>query len=264
MIFLSIAVFAGFFVARDWEEASPRLSVEDAPAQSTSSDRENAVEDMQVSKTMPQQETASTEKTDDIDRVSELKSVFVSGVPFVVQAPGGDWANPRYQDGCEEASMLMAMRWAKNEKIENTKSALDALSQLMEETLGTFYDTSVEDTFLFARGALGDEYVNLETTATIHSMRDALARNQILVVATNGQKLGNPNYTSPGPEYHMLVVIGYDANTDEFIVNDPGTIRGEGYRYKTDILFSAMQNYKTGRHSGTLPNEKPMIVFSQG
>lgn len=49
-------------------------------------------------------------------------------VPFVVQAPDGDWKNPRYQDGCEEATVLMALWWAEGKTIADAKRELGAIS----------------------------------------------------------------------------------------------------------------------------------------
>ena len=75
-----------------------------------------------------------------------------------------------------------------------------------------------------------------------------LEAGHLVIIPTNGQALKNPNFTLPGPERHMLVVKGYDYETEEFITNDPGTRNGADYRYKKDLLFEAIRNYKTGFH----------------
>ena len=41
-----------------------------------------------------------------------IKSVYYD-VPFTSQAPLAEWDDPLQQDGCEEASSLMAASWAK-------------------------------------------------------------------------------------------------------------------------------------------------------
>ena len=39
----------------------------------------------------------------------------------------------------------------------------------------------------------------------------------------------NPNFKDGGPNYHMLVVTGYDATG--FVTNDPGTRLGQNFHY---------------------------------
>ena len=79
----------------------------------------------------------------------------------------------------------------------------------------------------------------------------------------NGQKLGNPFFTAPGPERHMLVVIGYDPEKLEFITNDPGTRQGEAYRYPVNVLWLAIRDYPTGDHEPITEVVKKMIVIGR-
>ena len=50
-----------------------------------------------------------------------------------------------------------------------------------------------------------------------------------------------PNFTPPGPVYHMLVVKGYDAQN--FITNDVGTRKGESYTYTKDVIMKNMHDW---------------------
>ena len=193
----------------------------------------------------------------------KLATITDHTVPFVVQAPDGDWKNPRYQDGCEEATALMALRWAEGKTIADAKRELGAISRDMEKKLGTFHDTSISDTFAYAKTQLGTGSVTLEKNATTQTIRDAILHGSIVAVTVDGRKLGNPNFTPPGPAYHMLLVRGYDSSVDAFITNDPGTRRGEGYRYNANVLFSAMQTYDTGHHGPVHPEDKTILVFSR-
>jgi len=77
----------------------------------------------------------------------------------------------------------------------------------------------------------------------------------------NGQALGNPNFTPPGPEYHFLLIRGYNPSTDTFITNDPGTRNGELYKYSSDTLFNAIRDYPTGDHLPITSTRKAMIVI---
>jgi hypothetical protein len=90
-----------------------------------------------------------------------------------------------------------------------------------------------------------------------------LVLGQLLIVPTNGQLLHNPNYTAPGPERHNLVIRGYDSVTKEFITNDPGTRKGEDYRYPENVLFKALSDYPTGDHLPILIASKSAILVSK-
>ena len=170
-------------------------------------------------------------------------------VPFTAQAPFGNWKDPRQAQGCEEASSLMAVYWARGKdlSLKEAEEKIIEISEYEEEKYGEFYDTSAEDTL---KRILEDyfEYSNAELfyDISIEDIKREIALGNIVVVPVNGQKLKNPFYTSPGPERHMLVVSGYDTTSGEFITNDSGTRRGENFRYKETILAGAMRDYKTG------------------
>jgi len=85
----------------------------------------------------------------------------------------------------------------------------------------------------------------------------------LVVLPVNGQILGNPFYTQPGPERHMLVVIGYDPVKLEFITNDPGTRQGESYRYSVNVLWSSIRDYPTGNHEPITRVNKNIVVVSR-
>ncbi len=221
-------------------------------------------EEFLVQESFPSQELSPIVR--DVSSIQEksLPIIFTDqNVPFVTQAPGGLWENPRYQDGCEEASLLMTILWMEERELAQPASELDALSLVMEERLGTFYDTSIEDTFLFAKEYLPGETLFLREEVIKEDIIEEILGGKVVGVTVNGQKLENPHFTFPGPLYHMIVIRGYDPETREFITNDPGTRLGAGYRYQEDILFSAMHNYETGKKGQVFPDEKNMIVFQR-
>ena len=194
-----------------------------------------------------------------------LKSVLLN-VPFTSQAPFREWADPVQQDACEEASVIMTIRWAKG---LGTISKEEALSQIraiaaFEKTqTGEFRDTSAQDTVdLIFKGFFNYQNTQIKPVNSFEDLVFELMRNNAVIVPVNGQKLNNPFFTQPGPERHMLVVKGYDAQTKEFITNDPGIGRGESYRYPQDILFSALRDYISGYHEPVPETKKVMIVVS--
>ena len=48
-------------------------------------------------------------------------------IPFAVQAPRGEWKNPLFQNGCEEASVLIAARSGQREPISDAEAEVEAL-----------------------------------------------------------------------------------------------------------------------------------------
>lgn len=185
-------------------------------------------------------------------------------VPFIAQAPFGDWADPRQQGACEEATMLMAVRWARGEAI-HPQSALEdifALSDFGKARFGTIRDTSAQDTALFATEFFNYPHVSVRHNISIDDIRRALADGAVVAVPTNGQVIGNPYYTLPGSAYHMLLIIGYDDARGVFITNDPGTRHGASFEYPYATLYNGIRDYPTGNHEPIPAVQKSMIVIS--
>lgn len=190
-------------------------------------------------------------------------------VPFTSQAPLAEWDDQRQQDGCEEASALMAVMWARGEEVLTTREARSTLLEISDfelKSFGTFRDTDVHDTATRILSGYFDfdDYV-IRDDVVLDDIIQVLMQGNIVLLPMDGQKLGNPNFTPPGPDRHMLVVVGYDPTAEEFITNDPGTRNGENYRYAQDVLFGAIRQYPTGDHialDSTLP-QKSMIVIGR-
>lgn len=188
------------------------------------------------------------------------------GVPFLSQAPFGDWQDPRQQDGCEEASVIMAMAWARGRTFnrEDGLEKIFVLAAFQEENYGTYHDTSVADTIerLFF-GYYDYPGASIREDITIADIKDELRRGRLIIVPADGQALGNPHFTAPGPERHMLVIKGYAPDKREFITNDPGTRNGESYRYAEAVLYNAVRDYPTGDHEPITAARKNMIVVEK-
>ncbi len=184
---------------------------------------------------------------------------------FVLQAPDGEWSNPLFENACEEASMLMvSYLLADQEKVtsKETKSALLKVIAYEEKRFGHAFDTGAEDTAKILTEYFGikNEVRRLETEA---DMRVILEQGNILILPTDGRKLGNPFFKAPGPETHMLVVLKYDAKAEEYIVHDPGTKRGAFYHYQPKVLWGALEDYPTGaKHLPKSKKEKKVIIVS--
>jgi hypothetical protein len=103
----------------------------------------------------------------------------------------------------------------------------------------------------------------VKSDITLTDIRDTLASGALVIIPADGRKLKNPHFKQPGPTRHMLVIAGYDAETKEFITNDPGTKHGKGYRYPEKILFDAILDYPTGDHLPLRSMKKVMMTVQK-
>jgi len=224
---------------------------------------------LDIDKTDEAKETDKTNKTNEIDKADEATEEIIKeknvllDVPFISQAPFGNWSDPRKQDGCEEAAAIMAMAWVNNEKLtpQIADEKINEISAYEEKMYGNFHDTNAQDTAeRIFKGFFGYNSIEVKYDITKESIKQELFMGNLVIVPTNGILLNNPNYTPPGPTTHNLVVIGYDISTNEFITNDPGTRRGEKYCYNEDVLEGASLDYPTGNHEKIEEIKTAMIV----
>ncbi|MDO8495250.1 MAG: C39 family peptidase [bacterium] len=194
--------------------------------------------------------------------------LLLQKVPYISQAALGEWSDPRQQDGCEEASSAMAMAWVRGRGSFTPQQALEevlAVSTYLSKKYNNFRDTSAEDTAEWIiRGYYGHQNVSVKHNIDKDDIIAELKNDHVVIVPVNGQLVGNPFYTAPGPLHHMMIIIGYDPNTREFITNDPGLkTKGVGYRYSVDVLENALQDYETGSHVPIVEVKTAMIVVGK-
>jgi hypothetical protein len=251
-----LIVFFGTFIA--WAESLNNYDINlvDFPAI-----KEKIKESLETITTVPNTDTAVIGGPVGADQTTVLLKV-----PFTSQAPDGQWEDLRFQDGCEEASVLMAIKWVKGESITRTEAtaAILDMAEWQLQSYGSFRDTNAQDTAdRLIRDYFSYNQYRVSKEVNTQNIVAELRAGNIVLVPANGQKLYNPYFTAPGPEHHMLVIRGYHPSTDEFITNDPGTKRGEGYRYKSEILIGAVIDYPTGDHEPITGVQKAMIIVSK-
>ena len=193
------------------------------------------------------------------------RPAFIDNVPFTSQAPFGDWADSYQQNGCEEASALMAVKWARGQSLTKAE-ALEEIIKIADWLVakhGESRDTSSKDTLgWIIKDYFGHDQAVLIKNITVNDIIEELAKGNLVIVPMNGQILHNPNYKQPGPPRHMIVIRGYNPIKKEFITNDSGTRKGELYRYDAALLYEAIRDYPTGYHEIIDQIEKNMIVVS--
>lgn len=199
-------------------------------------------------------------------------------VAFASQAPFGNWGLP-YQEACEEASLILADRYFKKEKLD--KAIMDSeLLKLVDwetKTFGYYTDTNVEQVKKIA-----EEYFHLHAEisadVSIENVKKQLAAGNLIVAPFAGRLLGNPNYSGLGPIYHFMLIRGYDEKY--FYTDDVGTRRGENYQYDFATILNAIHDLPvdsggvfrpydsdlsdSDRAARMLDGEKLILIISQG
>lgn len=170
---------------------------------------------------------------------------FMLSVPFTSQAPFGDWGMP-YQEACEEAAALVVHYFYQGDSFTPAiaDQEIKGLVSFENDYFGDYEDTTAEQTAEFIKEYWGYDRVEVIEDPTIDDIRAQIAAGRPVIVPCAGRQLGNPNFTLPGPLYHMIVVTGYDE--EEFVTNDVGTRLGEGYRYQFDTIMKAMHDWNGG------------------
>ncbi|MBI4779042.1 C39 family peptidase [Candidatus Falkowbacteria bacterium] len=152
--------------------------------------------------------------------------VLIDNVPFTSQAPFGGWADQRQQDGCEEASSLMAVKWARGQSLTKDEALreITGIADWLLKKYGEYRDISAQNTVDW----IFKDYFKYSKAALVHNITVAniieeLNKGNLIITPMNGQIMHNPNYKQPGPPRHMIVIRGYDPAAEEFITNDPPT-----------------------------------------
>ncbi len=102
-----------------------------------------------------------------------------------------------------------------------------------------------QDVTVAELGAIAQQYYGYTPRViedpTLEDLKQLLAGGSPVIVPAAGRDLGNPYFSGEGPWYHMLVLTGY--GWWDFVTNDPGTKRGEGYAYDFETLLRAIHDW---------------------
>lgn len=198
-------------------------------------------------------------------------------IPFTSQAPLEEW-DPLHQEACEEAAVLMVIEYLSSGRIsgaplsfaagqpgdrENAllldpteaEAALQELVRINAEVLAYPVDQTAEQIVELIQEIAPELTARVIVNPTIADLKGELRAGHPIIVPAAGRRLGNPFYRRPGPLYHALVLRGYvhGQGEDLFIVNDPGTKRGEGYVYRPETILEAMHEWPFA------PGEKELL-----
>ncbi len=178
-------------------------------------------------------------------------------VPFTSQAPNGDWSEP-WQNACEETSIYMVSSFYKDDEIKRTE-AVKQIKEILavknteikvshDESLETISDLIVKLDLPFRTKIVFDP--------TVDDLKKELVSNNPVIIPVFAPALGT---SVDGPDYHVMVLVGYDDKSGEFIVNDPGTSAGKGLHYKYDKFMNAIHDLDQTKYT----NGKKAVLFTE-
>ena len=178
-------------------------------------------------------------------------------VPFTTQAPFANW-DATHEEACEEASLIMLHHYQNGTAIDSPTSAdkeiLDLISWETDNGYGV--DVTLEQLSDIARRYYGMSSGRIITDVTTDTIKKEISAGHPIIIPAAGKILPNPNFRDGGPNYHMLVIIGY--NQTDFITNDPGTRNGQNFHYTYDGLLNAVHDWNP---DNILNGPKELLVF---
>ncbi len=214
---------------------------------------------------VPPSDAKPDETIPDAVKTEDSKYILLD-VPFTSQAPTGNWADPRQQDGCEEAGLLMAWSWVNGVKSLVPKEAEKTIIDMVkfeEQNYGDVPDIDAATVVKLMKDYFHYDKITVKYDITIEDIKKELLAGHLVLVPANGQKLGNPNYTGAGPVTHDIVIKGFDDNKQQVITNDSGTRNGKSYVYSYKTIMNAIVDYPTGHHESQAGRPKAMIVVTK-
>ncbi|OGH58862.1 MAG: hypothetical protein A2725_03890 [Candidatus Magasanikbacteria bacterium RIFCSPHIGHO2_01_FULL_33_34] len=171
-------------------------------------------------------------------------------VPFTIQAPEQNWSQP-WQDACEETTIAMVdFFYAKNTfTTESAKTEILKIINIKNKFIGESLDENAKTILTLINNFLPWE-AHIKANPTLEELKYEIDNDRPIILPVHGRYLYNPFFKNGGPDYHTLVISGYDDSTKEFITQEPGTRYGLDFRYSYDTIMNAIHDF--------LPDQKTM------
>lgn len=194
------------------------------------------------------------------------KGDVVINVPFFAQAPGGGWNDTCQGAACEETALVQAYMWINGVNYTDKYGIYSDSDMLQRYGLRQilamcdyeydnfpshlYHDTSINDTAKLWQGFYGRPSKVIENP-TAGRLKRGIDAGHTYVVPINGEKiLTSLPYSDPAKlPAHSILLVGYNEARGEFIVNDPGTWRGQGWRFNQEDLMAAIRDYPSGNEA---------------
>jgi len=182
-------------------------------------------------------------------KVEEKLETLTLSVPYINEAPDNNWTGP-WKNACEEASMTMVEKYYTGINpvpIKEAKNFMMALFTKQNNIWGSNADADAKRTT-----RLINDYTSynalIKDNPTPEEIKKELQQKRPVISLHYGFDLKNSNIPfvplPRGTSYHMMVMIGYDDTTQEFIINDTGDRKtGQGHRYDYELFLNSLHDY---------------------
>lgn len=194
---------------------------------------------------------------------SGQNSTFVVlNVPFTSETPQGSWQRP-WNNACEEASITMVEAWYQETKELSPIDARNRMQQLFaweDRHFGGNANTDAQQTqeLIHATTLFTARIVR---NPTLENIKNELRAGRPVISLHYGYTLHNPlhRWARNGSYYHMMVITGFDDETQEFIINDTALAEGLDYRYSYVTILTSLHDYD-GLHKKA--DGPPTVLFT--
>ncbi|HNU96006.1 MAG TPA: C39 family peptidase [Candidatus Magasanikbacteria bacterium] len=200
-----------------------------------------------------------------VSAIDDQKEIINLEVPFISEAPEKIWSGP-WLNGCEEASIAMVDNFYIGKNKVTPKDAAILMNKLFAWQ-NKIYKSNANSNATRTVEMILKNNLSFKTRIvrdpTLEQIKNELRANRPVISLHYGLDLKNPDliFRRDGSAYHMVVIKGFDDNTNEFIVHDNGSHKnGVDFRYKYDILMSSLRDY----NHKTDKTEKPgTVIFTK-
>ena len=99
---------------------------------------------------------------------------------------------------------------------------------------------------------------------TVKDIKQQISQDIPVIITANGKTLytENKHFKLGGPWYHSLVILGYDDNTQKFIVHDVGTQFGAYFHYSYRTLLDSLHDLpESGKKEEIDSGDKRALVL---
>ncbi len=192
------------------------------------------------------------------EKVIEILDKVNLTVEFYPQSPFWKWW-PIFEDTCEEASALLAVNYVRWVTMTREKFR-DELLKIVDFENNFFWyykDTDVDETAQILEEYFKFSDYKILNEPTIEDMKKALSAWNIIITPLFASWM-NLNYTWTWPDYHFIVIKGYDE--DNFITHDVWTKMWENYKYDQLEIMERIHDFD---ELNMLDWEKKLIVLKK-
>lgn len=183
-------------------------------------------------------------------------------VNFFSQSPDGYWGQP-WQDACEETVIAMLDNFYRNTLItENknySKSEILRILNIKNNHLGYSLDENAKKMVEIINQFLPWEARTIKNP-TLEQIKKEIDEGRPIILPVYGKMLYNPHFVGSGPQFHTVIISGYDEDNAEFITQEPGTKYGRNYRYSYTTLLNANHDFLPAYQT---KNGEKIAIFTQ-